>query len=262
MKSRGAQNRVGPDALVRAGERELAGVAVEEDAKTAELRSAGQVGTPAPTWSGATQWTQTQALFGIVQGGMDGPPEKRICRAHHRDWVSGHAIGGLKCGGAATLTREVVETTLQHLPADKPRYLMGVGTPEEIVEYAGLVGHDGLCAAHAGGAAWLAVYFRRTEFLSTGAICRRSRPRSTRIAAVGSRLRTRAPICGIFMPRMRDLAQVPNTVHNLSFYLDTMRAVRHSIALGKKARFLPGEQSQANHSLISPVVPEAEASPA
>jgi len=41
------------------------------------------------------------------------------------------------------------------------------------------------------------------------------------------------------------LAQVLNTVHNLSFYLDTMRAVRHSIALGNKVQLFPGEQSQA-----------------
>jgi len=41
------------------------------------------------------------------------------------------------------------------------------------------------------------------------------------------------------------LAQVLNTVHNLSFYLDTMRAVRHSIALGNKAQILPGERLRA-----------------
>jgi queuine tRNA-ribosyltransferase len=40
------------------------------------------------------------------------------------------------------------------------------------------------------------------------------------------------------------LAQVLNTVHNLSFYLDTMRAVRHSIALGSKVQLFPGEQSR------------------
>ena len=50
----------------------------------------------------------------------------------------GYAIGGLSVGEPRGLTREIVEATVQHLPADKPRYLMGVGTPEEIVEYAGL----------------------------------------------------------------------------------------------------------------------------
>src|SRR5437879_7791997 len=50
----------------------------------------------------------------------------------------GYAIGGLSVGEPRNLTREVVEATLEHLPADKPRYLMGVGTPEEIVEYSRL----------------------------------------------------------------------------------------------------------------------------
>ena len=48
----------------------------------------------------------------------------------------GYAIGGLSVGEPRAVTREIVEATLPHLPADKPRYLMGVGTPEEIVEYA------------------------------------------------------------------------------------------------------------------------------
>ena len=50
----------------------------------------------------------------------------------------GYAIGGLSVGEPRDSTREIVEATLEHLPADKPRYLMGVGTPEEIVEYANL----------------------------------------------------------------------------------------------------------------------------
>ena len=50
----------------------------------------------------------------------------------------GYAIGGLSVGEPRERTREVIEATLEHLPADKPRYVMGVGTPEEIVEYARL----------------------------------------------------------------------------------------------------------------------------
>jgi queuine tRNA-ribosyltransferase len=50
--------------------------------------------------------------------------------------VPGYAIGGLSVGEPREVTREVVESTLEHLPADTPRYLMGVGTPEEISEYA------------------------------------------------------------------------------------------------------------------------------
>ena len=49
----------------------------------------------------------------------------------------GYAIGGLSVGEPREMTREIVECTLEHLARDKPRYLMGVGTPEEIALYAG-----------------------------------------------------------------------------------------------------------------------------
>src|SRR5579864_2427156 len=79
-----------------------------------------------------------QALFGIVQGGMH--PDLRRESAERTQEIDfpGYAIGGLSVGEPRELTREIVESTLEYLPADKPRYLMGVGTPEEIVEYANL----------------------------------------------------------------------------------------------------------------------------
>ena len=79
-----------------------------------------------------------QALFGIVQGGMDLALRKESAERTIEIGFPGYAIGGLSVGEPRERTREVVEATLQHLPADKPRYLMGVGTPEEIVEYASL----------------------------------------------------------------------------------------------------------------------------
>src|SRR5580704_291471 len=80
----------------------------------------------------------TQALFGIVQGGMDRALRKESAERTIEIGFPGYAIGGLSVGEPRELTREIVESTLEHLPKDKPRYLMGVGTPEEIVEYAGL----------------------------------------------------------------------------------------------------------------------------
>jgi queuine tRNA-ribosyltransferase len=79
---------------------------------------------------------QTQALFGIVQGGMDAALRKESAERTIEIEFPGYAIGGLSVGEPRQLTREVVESTIELLPADKPRYLMGVGTPEEIVEYA------------------------------------------------------------------------------------------------------------------------------
>jgi len=100
---------------------------------SAELGSAGQ-----PRAAVHTCAAKTQTLFGIVQGGMDRDLRKESAERTIEIGFPGYAIGGLSVGEPRELTREIVESTLEHLPKDKPRYLMGVGTPEEIVEYASL----------------------------------------------------------------------------------------------------------------------------
>src|SRR5581483_9772757 len=78
----------------------------------------------------------TPNLFGIVQGGMY-PDLRRECaeRLVEMDFP-GYAIGGLSVGEPREMTREMIAATLPLLPADKPRYVMGVGYPDEIAEYA------------------------------------------------------------------------------------------------------------------------------
>ena len=85
----------------------------------------------------------SQSLFGIVQGGMHVDLRRECAERLVELDLPGYAIGGLSVGEPRQLTREIVEATLEHLPHDKPRYLMGVGTPEEIVEYAGQQRHGG-----------------------------------------------------------------------------------------------------------------------
>ncbi len=187
---------------------------------------------------------QTQALFGIVQGGMDLVLRKESAERTIEIGFPGYAIGGLSVGEPRHLTREVVEATIQHLPADKPRYLMGVGTPEEIVEYANL-GIDMMDCVLPTRAARHGLLFTSEGKISI---------KQARYAGDEAPL---DPNCGCRVCQRYSraylrhlyasnevLAQVLNTVHNLSFYLDTMRAVRHSIALGKGARFLSGQWSQ------------------
>jgi queuine tRNA-ribosyltransferase len=217
-----------PRATDRVGEGEFAGAA--------GLRPAGQTRTSA---------MQSQALFGIVQGGMDPALRKDSAERTIAIGFSGYAIGGLSVGEPRSLTREIVEFTLQHLPVDQPRYLMGVGTPEEIVQYAtlGLDMMDCVLPTRAARHGLL--------FTSEGKI-------SIKQARFASDAGPLDPACGCRVCRRYSraylrhlyaanevLAQVLNTVHNLSFYLDTMRAVRHSIALGNRAQFLSGERSQA-----------------
>src|ERR1700732_65058 len=102
-----------------AGERNLAGGGDDHKIagqNLAELRSAGRVRTPAPT--------QTQALFGIVQGSMDPALRRESAERTVEIGFPGYAVGGFREGASRAVTREMVEATLPHLPADKPRYLM------------------------------------------------------------------------------------------------------------------------------------------
>jgi queuine tRNA-ribosyltransferase len=75
-----------------------------------------------------------QLLFGIVQGGTSPELRHRSAKAITGLDFPGYAIGGLSLGEAKDLTWAMVDETMFFLPADKPRYLMGVGSPEDIVE--------------------------------------------------------------------------------------------------------------------------------
>ncbi|PIE00306.1 MAG: tRNA guanosine(34) transglycosylase Tgt [Thiothrix nivea] len=74
------------------------------------------------------------ALFGIVQGGMYDDLRKQSAQQLQEIGFDGYAIGGLSVGEPKAERDAVLETTVPELPADKPRYLMGVGKPEDIVE--------------------------------------------------------------------------------------------------------------------------------
>jgi queuine tRNA-ribosyltransferase len=186
---------------------------------------------------------ETQALFGIVQGGMDAALRKESAERTVEIGFPGYAIGGLSVGEPRTVTREIVEATLRHLPADKPRYLMGVGTPEEIVQYA-KAGVDMMDCVLPTRAARHGLLFTSEGKISIKQ-ARFASDQGPLDANCGCRVcqrYSRAYLRHLYAAN-EVLAQVLNTVHNLSFYLDTMRSVRHSIALGNRAQLLSGEQS-------------------
>jgi queuine tRNA-ribosyltransferase len=178
--------------------------------------------------------TATQALFGIVQGGMDLDLRKESAERTIEIDFRGYAIGGLSVGEPRALTREVVEATLEHLPTDKPRYLMGVGTPEEIVQYANL-GIDMMDCVLPTRAARHGLLFTSEGKVSIkqARYAGDEAPLDPNCACRVCQRYSRAYLRHLYAAN-EVLAQVLNTVHNLSFYLDTMRAVRHSIALGKE----------------------------
>jgi queuine tRNA-ribosyltransferase len=208
-----------------------------EASRDAELQ-ASPGSTADPLRAGATQ-----SLFGIVQGGMDLQLRKESAERTTEIGFPGYAIGGLSVGEPRALTREVIEATLQHLPADRPRYVMGVGTPEEIVEYASL-GVDMMDCVLPTRAARHGLLFTSEGKISIkqARYAGDQSPLDPNCSCQVCSRYSRAYLRHLYASN-EVLAQVLNTVHNLSFYLDTMRAVRHSIALGKGARFLSGEQS-------------------
>ncbi len=185
-----------------------------------------------------------QALFAIVQGGMY-PDLRKECaeRLVEMDFP-GYAIGGLSVGEPRDMTREIVEATLEHLPAEKPRYLMGVGTPEEIVEYAGL-GVDMMDCVHPTRAARHGLLFTSEGKINIKG-ARYAGDQGPLDPNCGCRVcarYSRAYLRHLFATH-EVLAQVLNSIHNLAYYLDTMKRVRHSIELGEFSRFLSGLRSQ------------------
>ena len=181
---------------------------------------------------------KTQSLFGIIQGGMDRDLRKESALRTIEIGFPGYAIGGLSVGEPRELTRDMVESTLEHLPADKPRYVMGVGTPEEIVEYASL-GVDMMDCVLPTRAARHGLLFTSEGKVSIKQ-ARYAQDQGPLDANCSCRVCQRYPRAYLrhLYASNEVLAQVLNTVHNLSFYLDTMRRVRHSIQLGEASRFL------------------------
>ena len=173
-----------------------------------------------------------QALFGIVQGGMD-PELRRESAARTIDiGFPGYAIGGLSVGEAREITRDIVLSTLEHLPSSQPRYLMGVGTPEEIAQYAqsGVDMMDCVLPTRAARHGLL--------FTSEGKVsikqARYAQDESALDPACECRVcqrYSRAYLRHLYASNEL-LAQVLNTVHNLHFYLATMRTVREWIRAG------------------------------
>jgi queuine tRNA-ribosyltransferase len=175
---------------------------------------------------------RTQSLFGIVQGGMF--PELRREAAERLVEMDfpGYAIGGLSVGEPRALTREMIEATLPHLPADKPRYVMGVGYPEEIVEYAAL-GVDMMDCVLPTRAARHGLIFTSEGRLNikNRRFAEDQGPLDPECRCMVCARYSRAYLRHLFVTQ-EVLGAVLNTLHNLAFYLDTMESVRDAIELG------------------------------
>jgi queuine tRNA-ribosyltransferase len=180
---------------------------------------------------------QGQLQFGIVQGGTDPSLREASARLTREVGFDGYAIGGLSVGEPNHVMYEVIAHTTPFLPEGQPRYLMGVGTPTDLIEgvASGVDMFD--CVMPTRNAR------NGRLFTAQGAI----NIKNARYAEDDGPL---DPACGCYTCRtfsrayLRHLfvagemtAGALNTLHNLSFYLDTMRRVREAIAFGTFEKF-------------------------
>jgi queuine tRNA-ribosyltransferase len=192
--------------------------------------STSTIGGRTDHWPPTTH--HSSALFGIVQGGMDRELRRESALRTVEIGFPGYAIGGLSVGEPRELTYDIVASTLEHLPKDKPRYLMGVGTPEEIAQYARM-GVDMMDCVLPTRAARHGLLFTSEGKVSIKQ-ARYAQDESPPDPACNCRVcqrYSRAYLRHLYAANEL-LAQVLNTIHNLSFYLDTMRAVRAGIRAG------------------------------
>jgi queuine tRNA-ribosyltransferase len=189
-----------------------------------------------------------QALFGIVQGGAYLDLRRESAERLIELDLPGYALGGLSVGEPRTLTKEIIQATLPLLPEDKPRYLMGVGYPEEIVEYAAL-GVDMMDCVLPTRAARHGLLFTSEGRLNikNQRFAEDQGPLDPRCGCLVCRRYSRAYLRHLFAAR-EPLSAVLNTLHNLAFYLDTMRSVRDAISMGSLPALLASVRAQAGRA--------------
>ena len=157
----------------------------------------------------------------------------------------GYAIGGLSVGEPRQQTLEMIAATLEVLPPDRPRYVMGVGYPDEIARYAAM-GVDLMDCVLPTRAARHGLLFTSEGRLNIKNLrfAQDSGPLDARCRCKVCTRYSRAYLRHLFVSG-EPLAGALNTVHNLWFYLDTMRTVRHAIRLGDTSGALSGNASLA-----------------
>ncbi len=178
-----------------------------------------------------------QLLFGIVQGGMY--PELRKSSAEDLIEIGfdGYAIGGLSVGESKTLMEEMTEATVPHLPKDFPVYLMGVGTPEDLVEgvWRGIDMFD--CVMPTRNARNGTLFTSKGKVVIKNAKYREDKgPVDDSCNCYTCRNYSRAYLRHLFQSR-EILAYHLNTIHNLHYYLNLMKEIRDSIERDSFASF-------------------------
>jgi len=179
----------------------------------------------------------SQALFGIVQGGTF--PELRRSSAEQISGIefNGYAVGGLAVGEPHDLTCEMTGFATALLPAEKPRYLMGVGRPEDIPDYVRL-GIDMMdCVLPTRSARHGCIFTSAGRLLIRNArYAGDAKPLDETCNCAVCQRYSRAYLRHLFMAN-EILGAVLATHHNIHFYLDLMGRIRQAIEFGDLVEF-------------------------
>jgi queuine tRNA-ribosyltransferase len=181
--------------------------------------------------------TQSQAQFGIVQGGTYQSLRSASVEGTLGIGFEGYAIGGLSVGEPADVMYGIVEHTARLLPSDHPRYLMGVGTPADLVECVAR-GMDMFDCVLPTRNARNGQLFTRTGRVNikNARYAEDDRPPDPACDCYTCRTCSRAYLRHLFAVGEINAASL-NTLHNLHFYLDTLRRIRESLRFGRFERF-------------------------
>jgi len=169
------------------------------------------------------------ALFGIVQGGMYPNFRRQSVERLVEIDFPGYAVGGLSVGEPKDLMMEMADFTLPLLPQGKPKYVMGVGTPEDLVEMVGMGADMFDCVMPTRNArnaqlftAWGTVNIDNAVYKFDEA------PIDSNCACYTCRQYSRAYLHHLF--RSRELLSYRlNTIHNIHYYISLMQAMRNAI---------------------------------
>jgi queuine tRNA-ribosyltransferase len=180
---------------------------------------------------------EKQMMFGIVQGGTFADLRRENADALVDLNFPGYAIGGLAVGESHAITCEMAAIASSRLPADRPRYLMGVGKPEQIPDYVAL-GIDMMdCVLPTRSARHGCLYTSQGRLLIKNAqYVADQRPIDESCGCAVCRRYTRAYLRHLFSAG-EFLATILNTHHNIYFYLDNMRKIREAIRFGNLEKF-------------------------
>ncbi len=190
-----------------------------------------------------------QALFGIIQGASHLDLRRESLERTVEIGFDGYAIGGLSVGEEKHVMMEVIEDIAPRMPEDRPRYLMGVGTPEDLIEAVarGVDMFDCVLPTRNGR--------NGQAFTSTGKVNIKNaryvedqRPLDEQCNCSVCRRHSRAFLRHLYQSGEM-LASILLTHHNLAFFLDTMKRVRQAIRSDQFATFRRDYTEQLNAGL-------------